>query len=72
MQVFDPNTPEGQEQIRIRRKRHDRAAQIWFWIAVIVGTVLAIGGDLAVNQWWYGDWQCAYLNCVRATEVKQP
>ena len=72
MQVFDPNTPEGQEQIRQRQKRHYRNSQIWLYIWLVLGIVLIVGGDMLANQWWYGDWKCAYRKCVRTTEIKQP
>lgn len=72
MDVLDPSDPT--QQVKIQR-RHER----WFWIdrtfmpLVALALIVALlgGADLVWNQWLYGDWRCAFINCVRVSEVKK-
>lgn len=73
MKVLDPNDPLQRVEVNRRNERR------WWWdntfwpitvtIAILVG---GLGLDLLWNQAFYGDWQCAFIQCVRVQDVKNP
>ena len=68
MKVYDPNDAHDRELMRKRDER--RQSWVTFWAFVLIVVLGAL--DLLGNQLWYGDWSCAFVNCVRVQDVKNP
>lgn len=72
MKVFDPNDPVEAEELKrrgIRRQKWDSFSTFMIAVAILA---LIVGADLLGNQWFYGDWKCAFTNCVRIQDIRNP
>lgn len=70
MKLYDPNDPE--QRVAMHRRNENIASWDAFGKLTLCLVVLALifAATLAGNQWWYGDWRCAFVNCVRAQDIK--
>jgi hypothetical protein len=66
VKLYDPNDPE--QRVAIER-RQERWAELRVW-ACIALFVAIVGTVFVGNQLWYGDWRCAFVNCVRTQDIK--
>ena len=48
----------------------ERSTSRWAMALLIVIGLLVIAGDVAWNQWVYGDWRCAWAHCRKVEVVK--
>lgn len=72
MNVYDPNTPEGRKQIRRRDERREKLVEARIILTLILSIVTIFALDFIGNELWYGDWECAFVNCVRVQDIKKP